>query len=489
MTKTSLDPRVRGDDDARTIVESRVPARLDALPWARFHTLVIVALGITWVLDGLEVTLTSAVSGALKASPALHLSEVEIGFAASAYLAGAVLGALFFGWLTDRLGRKRLFFITLGVYVTATAATALSPDFIAFAFFRFLTGAGIGGEYSAINSAIQELIPARYRGRTDLAVNGSFWLGAAIGAAGSSVLLVPGRLPPDIGWRVAFGSGAVLGLCILFLRRFIPESPRWLLLHGRAAEAERIAARVEETVRGIVTRIDALPCVRLRPRERASSFVDLGVCLFRAYPRRAVLGLTLMAAQAFCYNAIFFTYALVLGRFYDVPPDRIGLYLLPFAASNFLGPLVLGRFFDSWGRRPMIATTYALSGVLLAITAVLFVNGQLSAVGQTIAWTAVFFFASAAASSAYLTVSETFPIEVRALAIAFFYALGTGIGGIAAPSLFGALVGTGEPTAIAWGYALGAALMIAAAIVALWLGVAAERKPLEAVAQPLSAAQ
>ena len=470
------------------VVESRVPARLDALPWARFHTLVIVALGITWVLDGLEVTLTSAVSGALKASPALHLSEVEIGLAASAYLAGAVIGALFFGWLTDLLGRKRLFFVTLGVYVVATAATALAPDFLAFAFFRFLTGAGIGGEYSAINSAIQELIPARYRGRTDLAVNGSFWLGAAIGAAGSSVLLTPGRLPPDIGWRVAFGSGAVLGLCILSLRRFIPESPRWLLLHGRADEAERIAADVERGVRGRVSDAAMLAPVRLRPRGRSSSFADLGMCLFRGYPRRALLGVTLMAAQAFCYNAIFFTYALVLGRFYDVPPDRIGLYLLPFAASNFLGPLVLGPLFDSWGRRPMIASTYALSGVLLALTAVLFVNGQLSAIGQTIAWTAVFFFASAAASSAYLTVSETFPIEVRALAIAFFYALGTGIGGIAAPSLFGALVATGRPSAIAGGYAVGAAFMIGAALVALWLGVAAERKPLESVAAPLSSA-
>ncbi|HEY1326547.1 MAG TPA: MFS transporter, partial [Casimicrobiaceae bacterium] len=465
-----------------------VPARLDALPWGRFHTLVIVALGITWVLDGLEVTLTSAVSGALKASPALHLTEVEIGFAASAYLAGAVLGALFFGWLTDRLGRKRLFFITLGVYIAATAATALAPDFAAFALFRFLTGAGIGGEYSAINSAIQELIPARYRGRTDLAVNGSFWLGTAIGALGSTLLLAPGRLPPDVGWRAAFGSGALLGLGILFLRRFIPESPRWLLLHGRVEEAERIAAHVERNVRGVASDVQALPRLRLRLRARFTGFVDLGVCLFRMYPRRAVLGLVLMAAQAFCYNAIFFTYALVLGRFYGVPPEGIGLYLLPFAASNFLGPLVLGRLFDSWGRRPMIAATYAISGVLLAITAVLFVNGALSAAGQTIAWTAVFFFASAAASSAYLTVSETFPVEVRALAIAFFYALGTAIGGIAAPSLFGALVGTGEPSAIAWGYALGAALMIGASLIALWLGVAAERKPLESVAQPLSAA-
>ena len=468
------------------IVESSVPARLDALPWSLFHTRVIVALGITWILDGLEVTLAGAVSGALKASPVLELTDAQVGLSASAYLAGAVLGALLFGWLTDRFGRKRLFFVTLGVYVLATGATAFSTDFATFALFRFLTGAGIGGEYSAINSAIQELIPARYRGRTDLGVNGSFWVGAALGAISSSVLLEPGRLPPDIGWRVAFGSGAVLGLGILFLRRYLPESPRWLLLHGRSDEAERIAASVEREVRDGPPAAQSLPRIRLQVRARAVSFVDLGVSLFRHYPRRAALGLVLMTAQAFCYNAIFFTYALILGRFYDVPPEDVGLYLLPFAVSNFLGPLVLGRWFDTWGRRPMIAVTYALSGVLLALTAVLFVAGHLSAATQTLAWTVVFFFASAAASSAYLVVSESFPVEVRALSIALFYALGTAIGGIGAPWLFGVLIGSGEPVAIAWGYALGALLMLIAACVALWLGVAAERKPLEEVARPLS---
>ena len=456
------------------------------MPWSRFHTLVIVALGITWILDGLEVTLAGAVSGALKASPSLRLGDAQVGLSASAYLTGAVLGALLFGWLTDRFGRKRLFFITLGVYVLATAATAFSQDFATFALFRFLTGAGIGGEYSAINSAIQELIPARYRGRTDLGVNGSFWVGAALGAIGSSVLLQPGRLPPDIGWRLAFGLGAALGLGILFLRRYLPESPRWLLLHGRTEEAERIAVAVEREVRGRVTAPELLPRLRLRIRARTVSFVDLGITLFRHYPRRAVLGFVLMTAQAFCYNAIFFTYALVLGRFYAVEPQDVGLYLLPFAVSNFLGPLVLGRYFDVWGRRQMIATTYALSGLLLGLTAILFAAGWLNATTQTLAWTLVFFFASAAASSAYLVVSESFPVEVRALSIAFFYALGTGIGGIGAPWLFGALIGTGEPAAIAWGYALGAILMLTAAAVALWLGVAAERKPLEEVARPLS---
>jgi MFS family permease len=480
---------MRNDLSSGTVVETDVPARLDALRWARFHTLVVVALGVTWVLDGLEVTLAGAISGALKESPALRLTDAQVGLSASAYLAGAVLGALVFGWLADLFGRKRLFFATLGVYIAGTALSAAAPDFALFALARFITGAGIGGEYAAINSAIQELIPARYRGRTDLAVNGSFWVGAALGALGSSILLEPGRLPPDMGWRAAFGIGAVLGLAILFLRRLLPESPRWLLLHGRLAEAERIAAAVEREVRGSDVGCAAHAKIRLRSRGRAASFVDLAASLFRLYPRRTVLGLTLMIAQAFCYNAIFFTYALVLGRFYGIAPEDVGNYLLPFAVSNFLGPLVLGRWFDTWGRRAMIAATYVLSGVLLGLTAILFNAGLLGAATQTLAWTLVFFFASAAASSAYLTVSECFPIEVRALAIAFFYALGTGIGGVGAPWLFGVLIGTGEPRAIASGYALGAVMMIAAGVVAWRLGVDAECKPLEAVARPLSSAE
>jgi MFS family permease len=478
----------RAASAATEIMESDAPARLDALPWGRFHTLVIVALGVTWVLDGLEVTLAGAVAGALQASPLLRLSATEVGLSASAYLAGAVLGALGFGWLTDRFGRKRLFFVSLGVYIVATAATAAAWDFASFAAFRFLTGAGIGGEYTAINSAIQELIPARYRGRTDLAVNGSFWLGALLGAAGSAALLAPGLLPADVGWRAAFGIGAALGVAIVFLRRLLPESPRWLLLHGRVAEADAITARIERRVLGAAPAAALHRPLRLHRRARPISFVDLGVSLFRRYPRRSALGLILMTSQAFCYNAIFFTYALVLGRFYDIPPQHVGLYLIPFAIGNFLGPLVLGRHFDTWGRIPMIAGTYALSGVLLAVTALLFVLGLLTAVTQTIAWTCVFFFASAAASSAYLTVSESFPLEVRALSIALFYALGTALGGVAAPWLFGALIGTGRAEAIAWGYALGAALMLVAALCELWLGVAAERQPLEAVARPLASA-
>jgi MFS family permease len=468
---------------AATVFETDVPARLDRLPWCRFHTLVLVALGITWVLDGLEVTLAGALAGALRASPVLRLDDAQIGLAASAYLAGAVCGALFFGWLTDRLGRKRLFGVTLGVYLVATALSACAFDFWSFAALRFLTGAGIGGEYAAINSAIQELIPARYRGRVDLLVNGSYWVGAALGALGAVALLAPGRLPPDLGWRVAFGLGAALGLIILGLRRFLPESPRWLIVHGRVAEAERIVAAIEVDARQAVSA--PAPRIRLRAR-RESGLLDVARSLLRLYPRRTVLGIVLMASQAFFYNAIFFTYALVLGRFFGVPADRVGLFLLPFAAGNFLGPLLLGRLFDTLGRRTMIAGTYAASGVLLAVSAWLFVDGRLDATTMTIAWSVVFFFASAAASSAYLTVGESFPLEVRALAIALFFALGTGIGGVAGPWLFGRLIGDGDPTALALGYGFAALLMLFAAATARVLGVDAERRPLEDVAAPLS---
>ncbi len=479
------DARAASTPIVEAALDTDVPARLDRLPWSRFHTLVVVALGITWVLDGLEVTLAGAVSGALIASPVLRFTESQVGASASAYLAGAVLGALLFGWLADRYGRRRLFFVTLGVYIVATGATAFANDFWTFALFRFLTGAGIGGEYAAINSAIQELIPARYRGRTDLAINGSFWLGALAAAVGTTVLLDPQYLSPDLGWRAAFAIGAVLGLGVLLLRRFLPESPRWLFIHGRVAEADAVVRAIEAAAGSATPAHGELPRLRVRPRRGGVNFVDLGVSLFRRYPRRAVLGLVLMAAQAFCYNAIFFTYALVLGRYFGVPAQDVGLYLIPFALGNFAGPLVLGRYFDTWGRRPAIASTFALSGLLLAVTAALFVAGVLTAATLTLAWTIVFFFASAAASSAYLTVSECFPLEVRALAIAVFYAAGTGIGGVAAPWLFGALVGTGDPAAVAAGYLLGAVLMIGAALVALWLGVPAERRSLEDVAAPL----
>jgi MFS family permease len=475
--------------DASAVIETDVPARLDRLPWARFHTLVIIALGITWVLDGLEVTIAGSITGALQESPVLRFTPAEVGLVATAYLAGAVAGALVFGYLTDRLGRRKLFFITLGLYLTATAATAFSWDFWSFALFRLLTGAGIGGEYAAINSAIQELIPARFRGRTDLAVNGSFWIGAALGALGAVVLLQPGLMPPDWGWRAAFGIGAVLGLGILFLRQWIPESPRWLMLHARTEECEKVINGIEERV---LARPGAKPLAESAARLRLVAAAHTPIlrmigAILRDYPQRAVLGLVLMTSQAFFYNAIFFSYALVLTRFYDVPSDAIGWYMLPFALGNFMGPLLLGPLFDTLGRKPMITFTYAISGILLAIVGWFFREEMVDAATLTICWSGIFFFASAAASAAYLTVSESFPLEARALAIAFFYAVGTAIGGVASPWLFGVLVGTGNRGDVFLGYLLGAALMIGAAIVELAIGVRAERQPLESVARPISA--
>lgn len=472
-----------------TAITTDIPWRLDRLPWSSFHTLVVVALGITWILDGLEVTLAGSVSGALKASPALAFTDMQVGISASAYVLGAVSGSLVFGWLADRLGRKKLFTITLLVYLAATAATAFSNNFMFFLLCRFFTGAGIGGEYSAINSAIQELIPARYRGHTDLVINGSFWVGAALGALGAIVLLQPGLLPPDMGWRVAFGIGAVLGLGVLLLRSMLPESPRWLMTRGRIAEAEAIVASIEARALAHAREpmADVPPHrVEIHPRDENFGVRHLFESLFKHYPQRAAVSFVLMTSQAFFYNAIFFTYALVLGTFYGISPDQVGLYILPFAIGNFLGPLLLGRLFDSVGRRPMIAFTYAMSGILLTVTAVLFDRGLLSATTQTLAWSVVFFFASAAASSAYLTVGESFPLEIRALAIAAFYTLGTGAGGIAGPWLFGTLIGTGERSAIAAGYGFGAVLMIIAAGVAWRWGLAAERRSLESLARPLS---
>jgi MFS family permease len=476
-----------GPARAGTIAETDIPARLDRLPWGRFHTLVVAALGITWILDGLEVTLAGAVAVALSESPVLQLSSTEVGLTASAYLTGAVLGAVFFGWLTDRLGRKRLFFITLGVYLVATAATAFSWNLWSFMLFRFLTGAGIGGEYAAINSTIQELVPARVRGWTDLVINGSFWVGAAAAAAGSIVLLDPTLLPEDMGWRAAFGIGAALALIILLMRTWLPESPRWLVTHGRAEEAEAIVAGIEARFEreGHALAPGPFPTIRLRARSH-TPLAEVAATLFGAHRQRTLVGLALMASQAFFYNAIFFTYALVLKDFFGVGSDQVGWYILPFAAGNFLGPLLLGRLFDTIGRRPMLTFTYAVSGVLLAATGALFALDLVTAATLTLCWTVIFFFASAAASAAYLTVSETFPLEIRALAIAFFYAIGTGLGGISGPVLFGALIGTGSRLSVFAGYLLGAALMIGAAVVAALWAVAAERRSLESVARPLA---
>jgi MFS family permease len=469
------------------IVESDTAARLDRLPWGRFHTLVVVALGVTWILDGLEVTLAGALAGALKESPTLKFTNADVGLASSAYLAGAVMGALLFGWLTDRLGRKKLFFITVAVYMLATAATAFSWNVASFVLFRFITGAGIGGEYTAINSTIQELVPARVRGWTDLAINGSFWIGAALGAGGSIVLLDPANIDPNLGWRLAFLIGATLALVIFFMRFWVPESPRWLMTHGHAREADAVVAGIEERIRsdGLTIPEGDVPRVRLRTR-RHTALSEVARTLFVVHRGRTLVGLALMSAQAFFYNAIFFTYALILTDFYGIAAGQVGWYLLPFALGNFLGPLLLGRLFDTIGRRPMITATYAISGVLLAVSGYGFMLGALTAQTQTIAWMVIFFFASAAASSAYLTVSETFPLEIRALAIAFFYAIGTGIGGVIGPFLFGMLIDTGSRASVFAGYLLGAVLMIVAAAVEWRWGIAAERKSLEAVTRPLA---
>ena len=469
------------------IVQTDVPARLDRLPWGRFHWLVLGTLGITWILDGLEVTLMGAISGILRHRATLGFTSDEIGFIGTAYVAGMVGGSLVFGYLTDQLGRRLLFFVTLAVYLLGTLLTAFSWNVGSFALFRLITGAGIGGEYSAINSAIDELIPARRRGWVDLIVNGSYWLGAALGSLSTLVILNPRWLAVDLGWRLAFGGGAAVGLLILLLRNKVPESPRWLVLHGDAAEADRIVRAIERDIERETG--EPLPPaegrLRVDPRRRFG-LGDVVRAMLTRYRQRALLGLALMAAQAFLFNAIFFTYALVLDEFYHVPPMDTGLYLLPFALGSFLGAVVLGHFFDTIGRRRMIAGTYCVSALLLAATGVLFQQGMLTATTQTALWTVIFFFASAAASSAYLTVSEIFPLETRGLAIAVFFSIGTGIGGVFAPWLFGALIAQRSATLLLGGYLLAAALMLAAAAIEWRWGIDAERKSLEEIALPLA---
>ncbi len=470
-------------------ITTEIPSRLDRLPWSRWHWRVVIGLGTVWILDGLEVTIVGAIAPTLtEPGSGLELTASQIGTAAAIYVAGACVGALFFGQLTDRLGRKKMFMITLALYLVATVLSAFSFSAWWFFLMRFFTGAGIGGEYAAINSAIDELIPARVRGRVDLIINGSFWAGTTVGAVLSLALLDKNLFPIDVGWRVAFGLGALLGIGILVLRRTVPESPRWLFIHGREQEADEIVADIERQVRESTGQELPEPDRSITVRQRKSiPFSMIAETAFKVYPKRTVLGLSLFIGQAFLYNAIFFTYALVLSDYYGVPASSVGLYLIPFAIGNVLGPIFLGSLFDTVGRRKMIAGTYITSGVLLLATAVLFKAGMLDATTQAIAWSIVFFFASAGASSAYLTVSEIFPMETRALAIAFFYAIGTGIGGIVGPLLFGRLVETGEVDPLFWGYVLGAALMTAAGIVAAFLAINAEQKPLEDIAKPLTA--
>jgi MFS family permease len=468
-------------------ITTDIPHRMDRLPWSRWHWLVVTALGITWVLDGLEVSIVAALGPVLTHTTTLHLTESEVGLAASAYLAGSVFGAVVFSYLTDRQGRKKWFMITLLLYLTATVLTAVSWNLWSFMLFRFLTGAGIGGEYAAINSAIDELIPARWRGQVNLAINGSWWLGTAAGALLTIVLLNPHFIPEDLGWRLCFGLGAVLGIGIVLIRRLIPESPRWLMTHRRVEEAEIVVSKIEDQILREEGQA-SLPAPDGSMTVHTRSHATLGTVarqLLHVYPRRTALGIVLLTTQSFTYNAISFTYPFVLTKFYDVPAGNIGLYILPFALGNFLGPLVLGRYFDTVGRKPMISFTYALAGCLLAVTGYLFWQGAFTAVTQTLAWSAIFFFASAGASAAYLTVSEIFPLEIRAMAIASFFVVAQGAG-IVAPWLYGKLIETSAQS-VFYGYLVGAGMMLAGAIVELWLGVKAEGRSLESIATPLSA--
>ncbi|MEU7895492.1 MFS transporter [Nonomuraea sp. NPDC049152] len=466
-------------------VTTKVPARLDRLPWSRWHWMIVIGLGTVWILDGLEVTIVGNLSAQLaKPGSGLEITQAQVaGTAAALYVAGACSGALFFGWLTDRFGRKKLFIITLLVYLFATLMTAFSFHPLWFFAFRFLTGFGIGGEYAAINSAIDELIPSRHRGRIDILINGSYWLGAA----GGALLTVPllNDLPVNIGWRVAFGLGVVLGLAILLVRRHVPESPRWLFIHGKEREAEEIVADIERQVGGQLEEPEREMTIHQR---KSIGFIRIAHTMVALYPKRTILGLSLFIGQAFLYNAITFGYAQILSTFFHID-THTGYYFAVIALGNFFGPLLLGPLFDTVGRVPMISATYIGSGALLFVTAWLFAQGSLTAVTLTACWCAVLFVASAGASSAYLTVSEIFPMETRAMAIAFFFAVGTGVGGIAGPLVFAGLVESGVPGDTALAFSIGAGLMVLAGLVELVLGVKAERKGLEEIATPLSAVQ
>ncbi len=472
-------------------VETDVPARLDRLPWSGFHWMIVVGLGTVWILDGLEVTIVGSIAARLtEEGSGLTLDPSQIGTAAAFYVAGACIGALFFGQLTDRFGRKKLFLITLAVYIAATVATAFS--FAAWYFYaaRFFTGAGIGGEYAAINSAIDELIPARVRGRVDLMINGSYWVGAAAGALAAVALLDTALFAADLGWRLAFAAGAILGLGILFVRRHVPESPRWLFIHGHQEEAERLVGEIEDGVRKETG--EELPEVDqslvVRPRERIP-FREIARTAFSKYPRRTALGLALFVGQAFLYNAITFDLGTLLSEFFEVDSGTIPIYIALFATSNFLGPLLLGRLFDTVGRKPMVAGTYLLSAALTAALGFALLGEGLTTWSFMAFIMAIFFVASAGASSAYLTVSEIFPMETRALSIAFFYAVGTAAGGIAGPLLFGHLIASGSQDQVAIGFFIGAVVMTLGGIAELAFGVKAEQKPLEEIAEPLTAAE
>jgi MFS family permease len=481
-----------GSNAGTGTIRSLIPARIDRLSWSPFHTRMIIALGTAWVLDGLEITVAGAISPVLTDEATLGLSTTQVGAMASVYLLGEVFGALLFGRLSDALGRKNLFIVTLGVYLAGNALTALtwgnSTAALIFLYLtRFIAGCGIGGEYAAINSAIDEMMPARYRGRVDIGVNGTYWAGAILGTLGTFILL--NQMQLNIGWRIGFLLGPIIGAMIWGLRRHLPESPRWLIMHGREAEAEENIRIIEHEAEksgqrlGPVDEADAIEIAPSKPH----GYLSLLRVLFRQYPSRSVLGATLMITQSFLYNAIFFTYTLVLTEIYGVSKEAAPLYLIAFAVGNLVGPLTIGHLFDVIGRRKMIAGTYLLSGILLAITAVLFNAGLLNAITQTIAWCVIFFFASAGASSAYLTVSEIFPLEIRAQAIAVFFAIAQCFGAIG-PVFYGHLIGEGDdPSRLFIGYLIGAGVMMIGGIVEIFLGVDAENQSLERVATPLSA--
>ncbi len=466
------------------IVRSLIPARMDRLPWARFHWMVVVGLGVSWILDGLEIQLVAS-AGFQKT---LGMTTEAVALTGTIYLIGQVVGALTFGRLTDRWGRKKLFIITLAVYLVGSGVAGLATSVWFLYVFRFIAGLGIGGEYTAINSAIDELIPSHYRGRVDIAINGTYWAGAGLGAFASLWLLNPAYVNVDWGWRIGFFIGPVLGLLIIWLRRHIPESPRWMLTHGHAEAAERIVEDIEASVRAQGITLEPVPESRamLVQAKASVSFKQLARVFFNDYPTRTVLGITMMVTQSFLYNAIFFTYALVLQNFYGTTPSSTQYYFFPFAIGNLLGPLLLGHLFDTVGRRKMIFLTYGLAGVVLAVSAFLFRADVLTATTQTVLWCVAFFFASAAASAAYLTVSEIFPLEVRGQAISYFFAVAQ-LAGAIAPAIYGMLIGNGtERTPLFYGYLVGAAIMVTGGIVALVYGVNAERKGLEDVARPLS---
>ncbi|MEV6792996.1 MFS transporter [Streptomyces sp. NPDC051320] len=477
-------------ESAHPTVTTEVPARLDRLPWSRWHWMIVIGLGTVWILDGLEVTVVGNIASRLSEhGSGLAITDAQVtGLAAALYVAGACSGALFFGWLTDRFGRKKLFLITLAVYLAATAMTALSFSVWWFFIFRFLTGFGIGGEYAAINSAIDELIPSKYRGRVDLIINGSYWLGAMGGALLSVVALNTDIFPKNIGWRLTFALGVVLGLVILLVRRHVPESPRWMFIHERSEGAEKIVSDVEREVEAETGERLPAPGKAITIEQRKSvGFAEIAGALFRSYPKRATLGFSLFIGQAFLYNAITFGFSSILVNFFDVSSGSTGYFFAVMAIGNFLGPLLLGRLFDTVGRRKMISGTYILSGLLLFATAWLFDQGHLNATTMTACWCVVLFFASAGASSAYLTVSEIFPMETRALAIAFFYAIGTAAGGITGPLVFSSLTSSGVVGDAVLAFSIGAALMVAAGVVALFFAVDAEGRSLEDIASPLSA--